>query len=58
MAKIKGIEIKGLREFKGRDWEGAQGNIYIDGVKAGWYLSLIHISTRRGGNGKRSTTGA
>ena len=37
MAKIKGIEIKGLREFKGRDWEGAQGNIYIDGVKAGWY---------------------
>lgn len=37
MASIKGIQIKGLKRFRGGDWEGAQGNICIDGVKSGWY---------------------
>ena len=37
MAKIKGIEIKGIKQFQGREWDGVQGNIYIDGVKSGWY---------------------
>lgn len=37
MASIKGFQIKGLKTFQGRDWPGAQGNIYVDGKKVGWY---------------------
>lgn len=37
MASIKGFQIKGLVKFEGRDWQGAQGNIYLDGKKVGWY---------------------
>lgn len=37
MASIKGWQLKGLKTFQGRDWEGAQGNLYYNGKKAGWY---------------------
>lgn len=37
MASIKGWQLKGLKTFQGRDWEGVQGNLYYNGKKAGWY---------------------
>lgn len=37
MASIKGWQIKGIKTWQGRDWEGMQGNIYLDGKKIGWY---------------------
>lgn len=38
MAKINGIELKGIKEFKGHEFEDLiQGNIYYKGKKVGWY---------------------
>lgn len=38
MASINGIELKGLKEFKGHEQEPlTQGNIYYKGKKVGWY---------------------
>lgn len=38
MASINGIELKGVKEFKGHEFEDlVQGNIYYKGKKVGWY---------------------
>ena len=38
MAKINEIELKGIKEFKGHEFEDLiQGNIYYKGKKVGWY---------------------
>ena len=37
MAEIYGFSIKNLKTFRGREGEGAQGNIYYNGKKVGWY---------------------
>lgn len=38
MASINGIELKGVKEFKGHEFEDLiQGNIYYKGKKVGWY---------------------
>lgn len=38
MASINGIELKGIKEFKGHEFEDLiQGNIYYKGKKVGWY---------------------
>ena len=38
MASINGIELKGIKEFKGHEFEYLiQGNIYYKGKKVGWY---------------------
>ena len=37
MASIFGFEIKNLKTFVGRDGVGAQGNVYYNGKKVGWY---------------------
>lgn len=38
MASINGIELKGIKEFKGHEFEDlVQGNIYYKGKKVGWY---------------------
>lgn len=37
MASIKGFTIKGLKTWEGRSMTGAQGFIYHDGNKVGWY---------------------
>ena len=37
MASIKGWQLKGLKTFQGRDWEGSQGTLYYNGKRAGWY---------------------
>ena len=43
MAKIKGIEIKSLKKFKGREWdENYQGNIYLNGKKIGFWSQDSH----------------
>ena len=37
MAKLNGVEIKALKQFVGHDGECSQGNVYIDGKKAGFW---------------------
>ena len=37
MTEIYGITLKGCKEFQGREGDGVQGNIYMDGKKVGWY---------------------
>jgi len=37
MASIKGITLKSIKEFQDREGDGAQGNVYMDGKKIGWY---------------------
>jgi hypothetical protein len=37
MASILGFTLKGIRTFRGRDWDGVQGSIYYKGKKVGWY---------------------
>lgn len=37
MASIFGFTLKGIRTFRGRDWDGVQGSIYYKGKKVGWY---------------------
>lgn len=38
MAKIKGLEIKGLKNYRGHEGEPLhQGNIYLNGKKVGFY---------------------
>jgi len=43
MAKIYGIELKGVTRFKGHEGEPlTQGNIYMDGKKVGYYSDDFH----------------
>lgn len=37
MASIFGLKLKGRRSFEGRDWQGNQGNLYLDEKKIAWY---------------------
>ncbi len=37
MASIFGLKLKGRRSFMGRDWQGNQGNLYLDEKKIAWY---------------------
>lgn len=37
MASIFEFTLKGVRTFRGRDWDGVQGSIYYKGKKVGWY---------------------
>lgn len=37
MASIYGYELKNIRTWQGRDWEGCQGHICYNGKKVGWY---------------------
>lgn len=37
MAEIKGVTLKGLTKFVGMEGEAYQGNIYLNGKKAGWF---------------------
>ena len=38
MASINGVQVKALKTFRGHDGDGyLQGNIYIDGKKAGFW---------------------
>ena len=37
MAKINGVEIKALKTFRGHEGEAAQGNVYVDGKKVGFW---------------------
>ncbi len=37
MASIYGFEIRNIKTFKGREWDGCQGSIYYKGKKVGWY---------------------
>jgi len=54
MAQIRGIAIKGLKEFKGHEGEPLlQGNIYFQGKKVGYYsddfrggMAVVDIDTK------------
>lgn len=54
MAQIRGIEIKGLKQFKGHEGETLlQGNIYFKGKKVGYYsddfrggMPIVEIDTK------------
>lgn len=37
MAQIKGLTLKGLTRFVGREGEAYQGSIYLNGKKIGWF---------------------
>ena len=37
MASIYGFTIKNIKTFRGREWDGRQGDIYYNGKKVGWY---------------------
>lgn len=37
MASIFGLKLKGRRSFEGMDWQGNQGNLYIDNKKIAWF---------------------
>lgn len=37
MASIFGLNLKGRRSFEGRDWQGNQGNLYLNEKKIAWY---------------------
>lgn len=37
MASIFGFTIKNIKTFRGREWDGCQGDIYYNGKKVGWY---------------------
>lgn len=37
MAKLNGVEIKSFKQFIGHDGKCAQGSVYIDGKKAGFW---------------------
>lgn len=43
MASIFGFAVKNIKTFRGREWDGCQGDIYYNGKKVGWY--------NNGGNG-------
>lgn len=37
MASIFGFTVKNIKTFRGREWDGCQGDIYYNGKKVGWY---------------------
>ena len=37
MASIFGFSIKNIKTFRGREWDGCQGDICYHGKKVGWY---------------------
>lgn len=40
MAEIYGITLKNCTFFQGREGDGAQGSIYLEGKKIGWYNDM------------------
>ena len=42
MAKIKGIELKGIKTFQGMEGVGFNANIYLDGKKVGFVMDSAY----------------